>query len=177
MRLFIAIEIPFRRLTPKSAQPFDNSTNRACVLVWRPKVPGFGKVRTGLKQSFGQEHIARKGVEYVLPGTDGVRVSDGGTLSSGERSHHVRYEAVLSPVTATDYVTSSRRGDRDSMFGETLAAKEGSSIGCYNELSTPFATAIRIVPANRICLTIAPGPFTVLVALVAGNNDHGTHTL
>ncbi|MNZ71465.1 hypothetical protein D3C78_898280 [compost metagenome] len=104
----------------------------------------------------------------MLPGASRLRVANDYRLAFFKSSENVRNQAILGPITTTDYVTCTGR----SQSGGTLRIEERLSVGGCQQLHAALAVAVRIMPTHRLVFTIAPLPLAVLITLVGGDIDN-----
>src|SRR3954463_5677716 len=107
----------------------------------------------------------------MLPRAHSFWITDHQRNSCRERTNGVGHEAVLRPVAAADHVSSTARANG---YG-VICLKETATVGTDDEFGTALAVAVWIVAAEMIALAISPGPTDVLVAFVAGDDEHGLY--
>src|SRR4029079_3708932 len=103
----------------------------------------------------------------MLPGAHGLWIAPRQRGSRGVSARQVWNESILRPVPATDDVACSSGSYRGPLGG-----KEGGAIARCGDLSRCLVGAVRVMPAERIILTIGIDPLLVAIDLVGGR-DHG----
>jgi len=122
----------------------------------------------------------------MLPGPDGMGAADADGLPAAEGADAVGNEAVCAPVTTANDVARPCGGSAESgtarrnlgtrsqfltKLGHVPRFKEGLQISAENELRTTFGGAVGIMTAHRVVFSVAPDPFPVFIAFVAGDVD------
>jgi hypothetical protein len=121
-----------------------------------------------------EEQVAAQRLEDVLPGADPVRVAHRDGLPRRERGDGVRDDPVPGPVAAADDVAGPGRGHHHAVLGDPPRREEGATPGGRHQLGRPLRHRVDIMAAHGLVLAVAVGPLVVLVALVAGDDDHRT---
>ena len=111
----------------------------------------------------------------MLPGARGVGVTDVDALAGFDGSQDIWNKPVLGPISATDNVACSSSCQGYLMFTVFRCVEKRVAIGCRDQFGAAFATAIGVKAAHGFVLTVTPHPFFVLVTLVCGDVDDGTH--
>ena len=152
----------------------DHPPHRSRVLVGGPEVPGLREGRA----------VAHAGVRRAAGSpTSGSSTCCQGRTASGLRMRDRRRRASIarkqsgtsrSAAQSPPPITLPARAVamRDAVLGVPRGVEEGIAVGGGDEFGAALAAAVGIVAAHRVVLAIAPEPFAVLVALVAGDDDH-----
>jgi len=95
--------------------------------------------------------------------------ADADGLPAAEGADAVGNEAVCAPVATADDVARPCGGGAES--GTARLRKEGLQISAENKFRATFGGAVGVVAAHRIIFSVAPDPFPVFIAFVAGDVD------
>ncbi len=108
----------------------------------------------------------------MLPGPDAARIANAYGLPVGDGADHIRNEPVFRPIAAAKDIAGAGSGD-DGPAGLT---EERVAICIRDQLGASLGRTIRIGPAKPVDLAIAPGPFAVGIAFVAGHHNDAAQT-
>src|ERR1700761_690988 len=102
----------------------------------------------------------------MLPGPDGVWVSDRYRFSGSQCTNTVRQQAIFGPIAAANHI--ARAGRRD-------CRKVRLTVSRGDKLGATLRAAVWIGATEGIDLAIRPRPLTVLVTFVAGHHDRAAN--
>src|SRR6202000_1395104 len=120
-------------------------------------------------QLFAQKQITIQGFHDMLPGPDGVRISDRNGFVVLQGPDQIGDNPVFCPVAAANHVSGSCRYDGFSMFRIFLCIEKGITIAIDDNLRTGLAGAVRIITSQFIGFAVGIGPFIVMVYLIGGD--------
>jgi hypothetical protein len=112
-----------------------------------------------------------------LPGPDREGTADAAGATTQESPDQIRNELIGRPVTTADGIAGASARQRDTVPGQIVGREVGVAIGAGHQLRAALGIGVGIVTTHRVVLAIAPDPFLVLVAFVAGHIDHDAGTL
>ena len=162
---------PGRRQRPVAGDALGHLRDGDHLVGGRPEVPVAGRQMRLAQQPLGQAEVAVQAVEHMLPGPHAGRVAQRHRLPGLRRGDDGRHQLVRRPVAAADHVARARRGHRDAVLGPPLRREEGGDEGLRHQLRAGLAVRVRIAPAQRLVLAVAPEPALVVIDLVGGDVD------
>ena len=175
VRMGAAVQVPACAVAPVLSELLDDPLYGLGVFFSGTKVKGLRKGWALGVEIFSKCKVATQGLQYMLPGARGVGVADVDALAGFDGAQDVWNKPVLGPISATDNVACPSCCQGDLMFTVFRCIEERVAIGCRDQFGAAFAAAVRVEAAHGFVLTVTPHPFFVLVALVGGDVDDGTH--
>ncbi len=163
-------------IAPVFYQPVGHFGNRQMVVVLRAEVPGAGILLRIFAKGGAHPQIAAEGFQDMLPGPDRMGAADADGLMKAQGADAIRNESVRAPVAAADDVTRpGGSGTDDPVLRSTLREKR-LQISTENELRTALGSAVGVMAAQRVVFPVAPDPFPVFIAFIAGDVDQDFDT-
>ncbi len=175
MRMIAGIDAPRRAFTPEGGELVHDPFHWLGVVTAWPEVESFCENHTIAIKTFGERQVAAQRFQHMLPGADGARASDDHWFAQSESRENVGDQSVSRPVAAANHVPCTHGRQGHAILTIFIGFEKRVAIGRGHELSAALATAVGVVAAHRLVLTVGPDPFLVLVALVGGHIDHGAH--
>src|ERR1051325_7633243 len=96
--------------------------------------------------------VTRQRLQHMLPGTNGIGVTNRNRYPGFQCVHHIGNDAVLDPIATTNYVAGTGTGDAFMMAGIFFYVEEGIAITADDDLCTGFASTVRIVSTQAVRL-------------------------
>ena len=155
--------------SPRLHDSLDHGQHGEILVACRAEVPGPVVARRPAEKPVPEPKVTGQRVEHGLPRPHRLRVAHRHRLPAVQGAHAVRHQAIVGPVAAADDIAGAHRGHAR----RRRRCKEATPVGGGHQLRTAFARAVRVVSTQSVALAVGPAGLAVLVALVAGDHDHG----
>ena len=141
------------------------------ILVRWTEIPGLAEAGGVRMQPFGQQQVAAQRFQHVLPRTNGVRIANR-RWPRLARSAFMQSGSSRSSAQSPPPITLPARAVATPTTPLPWIGEERAPVRRCHQFGAALGTAVGIMAAHRLDLAIGPRPFAVLVALVAGHDDH-----
>ena len=161
------VMLPRRALAPGLREGIDHRAHTEHLFGGGAEVKGRAEMSATLDQSAGQREVATERFEHMLPRPHRGDVPHRHRLPRSKGPGRIDDQTIFVPVAPADHVAGAGAGNGRGTFVE-----EGAAVGTGHDLRRGFAGAVRVMPAQRIHLTIRIDPLAILVAFVGGHDHH-----
>src|SRR5665647_1744338 len=104
----------------------------------------------------------------MLPGPNGVWATYTDGLAAAESTDAIRKQTVSGPISPTEDISGSYRRGPDALARRGVLGEKRPKISTKGQFCTALGSTVGVFSAHRVIFAVSPGPFSVLITLIAG---------